>query len=150
MTMLGQLLIIAGHRRAIDRSGAILSGDRFVRQSRTQRAQHFDLFIAHRGRVKAGRRLHRHQSKQLQHVVLDHVAQGAGIVIETHAPLKPDRFGDGNLDMFDNMRIPDRLEQDIGKAQGKQVLHRLLTQIMVDPEYPLFGEGGGDRVVDLR
>ena len=46
-------------------------------------------------------------------------------------------------------RVPQRLEQRVGEAQREQVLDRLLAEIMVDPEGPLLGKGGGDRVVDL-
>ena len=44
---------------------------------RPKRAQHLYLLVAHRGRVEVGRRLHRDQREQLEHVVLDHVAQRA-------------------------------------------------------------------------
>ena len=51
--------------------------------------------------------------------------------------------------MVDVIRIPHRLEQDIREAQRQQVLHRLLAEVMVDPENPVFAEGFGDRIVDF-
>jgi hypothetical protein len=82
-------------------------------------------------------------------VVLDHVTQCPGIVIESDTPLQPDRLCDRDLDMLDIGRIPDRFEQDIGKAQGEQVLDGFLAEVMIDPVGPVLVEGRGDRIVDL-
>jgi hypothetical protein len=148
-----ELLGVAGHRFAVDRPTAILPGDKMgrdrVRLRPPKRAQHLDLLVAHRGRIEVGRRLHRHQRQQLQHVVLDHVAQRPGAVVIIAAALEADRLGDADLDMIDMGAVPQRLEQRIGEAQSQQVLDRFLAEIMVDPERALFGKGGGDRVVDL-
>ena len=114
-----------------------------------ERAQHLDLLVAHRGRIEVGRRLHRHQREQLQHVVLNHVAQRAGAVIIIGAAFEPDRFTDGDLDMVDVRAVPQRLEHQIGEAQGEEVLDRLLAEIMVDAENPVLRKARGDRIVDL-
>jgi hypothetical protein len=45
--------------------------------------------------------------------------------------------------------VPQRLEQDVGEAQRQQVLDGLLAEVMVDPEDPVLGKGGGNRVVDV-
>ena len=45
--------------------------------------------------------------------------------------------------------VPQRLEQRVGEAQRQQVLHRLLAEIMVDPEDSVLGENLADRIVDL-
>ena len=67
-------------------------------------------------------------------MVLDHVAQGACGFVEVGAALDPDRLGDGDLDMVDMGRVPQRLEQGIGVAQRQQVLDRFLAEIMDDSE----------------
>ena len=41
-----------------------------------------------------------------------------------------------------------RLEQRIAEAQRRDVLHRLLAEIVIDPESALFRKGLGDDVVD--
>ena len=130
-----------------------MAGDAVVGDSRgsdrVERAQHLDLLVAHRGRVEVGRRLHRDQGEQLQHVVLDHVAKRAGALVIIDPPLQPDRLADGDLDMIDMRAVPQRLEHQIGKPQRQQILHRFLAEIMIDPENPVLGESRGDRVIDL-
>ena len=150
---MAQFVDIARHRLAVRRAGGILAGDDaiadVVRPDPPQRAQHLDLLVANRGRVEVGRRLHRDQRDQLQHVVLDHVAQRARPVVIIAAPFQPHGLGDGDLDMVDMRRIPQRFEQRIGKAQRQQILDGFLAQIMVDPIGPRFGKGDRHRVVDL-
>ena len=82
------------------------------------------------------RRLHRHQREQLQHVVLDHVAQRAGTVVVAAAVLDAEGLGHGDLHVVDVLRVPQRLEQRVGEAQRQQVLHRLLAEVVVDAEGP--------------
>ena len=43
---------------------------------------------------------------------------------------------------------PQRLKQGVAKAQCKQVLHRRLAQVMVNPEYLLFFEVAAHGLVD--
>ena len=81
-------------------------------------------------------------------MVLNHIPQCTCTIIETDAALESHRFGDSDLDMLDMLGVPQRFEQDIGKAQRQQILHRLFAEIMVDTENALFGEGGGDGIVD--
>ena len=50
-------------------------------------AQHLRLLVADRFRVGAGRRLHRQQAQHLQQVILNHVADHAGLFVELAAAL---------------------------------------------------------------
>ena len=113
-----------------------------------QGPQHLDLLVAHDGGVEVGRRLHGGQGQKLQHVVLHHVAQRAGLVVEPEPPFHAHGLGDGDLHMVDAAGVPQRLEEGVGEPQGDQVLDRLLAQVVVDPERPAFRKHGGDRVVD--
>src|SRR6516164_8500264 len=65
-------------------------------------------------------------------MVGDHVAECAGALVKLAAPLDSDDLGGRDLHMIDVPAIPDRLEQSVGKAQRHHVLHRFLTQEMVD------------------
>src|SRR5215470_20445616 len=65
-------------------------------------------------------------------MVLHHVAQRAGMIVVSAPSLYADAFGNRDLHMIDMARIPQRLEQRIGEAQDHQVLHGLLTEIVVD------------------
>ena len=59
----------------------------------------------------AGRRLHRQQRDDLEHVVLDHVADRAGLVVERAAALDAEALGHRDLDAGDVVAVPDRLEE---------------------------------------
>ena len=144
-----QLFGIGRHSLPADCARAILPGHHLVGRDEAQCTQHFDLFIAHRRRIETRGRLHCHQRQQLQDVVLHHVAHRARAVVVADPRFKADRLGDSDLHMVEMRGIPKRLEQDIGKAQRQQVLHRFLAQIVVDAEGPLLREGAGNGVVDL-
>ena len=68
-------------------------------------------------------------------MVLDQVAQRAGVVVVPGAAADPDVLGGGDLDVVDVVAVPDRLEQRVGEPQRHQVLDGLLAQVVVDPEH---------------
>ena len=82
-------------------------------------------------------------------MVLDDVAERAGVVVVGAAALDAERLGDGDLHMVDVVGVPQRLEQRVGEAERHQVLDRLLPEIVVDPVDLAFVEDLADRVVDL-
>ncbi len=66
-------------------------------------------------------------------MVLNHVAERAGMVVErAAAALHAHRFGGGDLHVVDELPVHDRLEDRVAEAEGQQVLHGLLAQIVVD------------------
>src|ERR1700688_1464652 len=71
-------------------------------------------------------------------MVRHHVAQRARRIVKAAALFHADRFGDRDLYMIDVIAIPDGLQQTIAKAQNHDVLHGLLTEIMVDAEDLIF------------
>src|SRR5690606_15066065 len=75
-------------------------------------------------------------------------AQRAAFVVIA-ARTRTDGLGHRDLHVVDMSRVPDGLEQDIGKAQGKQVLDRLFAEVVVDAIDLIFGEDLADFVVDL-
>ena len=70
--------------------------------------------------------------QQLHQVVLQHVAQRAGIVVVVGAVLDADRLGHGDLHVVDEVAVPQRLDQGVGEAEHQQVLHRLLAEVVID------------------
>ena len=110
------------------------------RGERPQAAHHLGLLVAHLVRLEQVRRLHRDQRDQLQHVVLHHVAQRAGLVVVTRAALEADGLSDRNLYVVDRRCVPQRLEQRVREPQREQVLHRLFAEIVVDAEDAIFVE----------
>ncbi len=124
-------------RRALERQ--ILPPHDVFRRNRLQRTDNLQLFIPNGIRVKVIGRLHRDQAKKLHQVVLHHVAHGTRLVIVGPAPFNPDRFRHGDLDMIDELAVPERFKQDIGEAHCHQVLDGFLAQIVVDAiDLPLF------------
>ena len=82
-------------------------------------------------------------------MVLDDVAQRAGMVVIGAAPFDAEGLGDGDLHMVDMVGVPQRLEQGVGEAERHEVLDRLLPEIVVDPVDLAFVEDLADGVVDL-
>ena len=82
-------------------------------------------------------------------MVLHHVTQGAGLGIVAGAVSGADVLRHGDLYVVDHGLGPNALEQDVTKAQGHQVLHRLFAQIVVDPVDLRFIEGLSHGGVDF-
>ena len=93
-------------------------------------------------------RLHGNGAQQLQCVVLHHVAQCAGFFIKRTAFFNAEFFRNGDLNVGNVFAAPKRFKQRIAKAQGKQVLHRRLAQVMVDPKNLVFTKNLADTLVD--
>ena len=104
-----------------------------MRLHRFQRADDLELFVPHRIRFELRRRLHGDETQQLHEVVLHHVPHGARLVVIAAAPADSHGLGHGDLDVIDILRVPQRFEQHVAEADGHQVLHRLLAEVMVDP-----------------
>ena len=69
-------------------------------------------------------------------MVLDHVADRAGLFVEGAAPLDAEALGHRDLHALDAVAVPDRLEELVGEAEEQDVEDRLLAEVMVDPEDP--------------
>ena len=80
-------------------------------------------------------------------MVLDDVAQRAGLVVELAAALDADGLGHRDLDRVDVAAVPDRLEQPVAEAEDRQVLDGLLAEVMVDPIDLVLVEDLGDLAV---
>jgi hypothetical protein len=73
-------------------------------------------------------RLHGHEREQLQEVVLEHVAQDAGLVVVAAAGADVDVLGHGDLDVGNVAPVPDGLEQRVGEPQEHDVLGGFLPR----------------------
>ena len=104
------------------------------------RLQHLHLLVAHRVGREVDRRLHRRDRDELEEVVLEDVADRAGLLVVAGAPLDADRLGDRDLDVVDELPVPDRLEDAVREPQRQHVLNRLLAEVVVDPEHLFLGE----------
>ncbi len=63
-----------------------------------------------------------------------HVAERPGRLVETDPLAQGECFRHVDLHVVDEVAVPDRLEQAVGKAERQDVLRRLLAEEMVDPE----------------
>jgi hypothetical protein len=71
----------------------------------------------HRREAPVRRRLHGQRRDDLEQVVLDHVAQRAGALGESTALADAEAFGERDLHAGEVIAVPDRLQEEIGKAE---------------------------------
>src|SRR5260370_23573833 len=100
----------------------------------------FDFLIADRIGIKGNWWFHRNQRKQLQHMILHHIADSPRLFIIAGTALYTDIFRHGDLHTVDIATVPNWLEDTISQAEDEDILHCLLTQIMVDTIDLLFLE----------
>ena len=81
-------------------------------------------------------------------MTLHQVAQHPGLLVELAARSHPDRLRRADLDVFDVVPVPKRLENAVREAEHQDVLDRLLAEIVVDAEHLGFAEGGQDLEVE--
>ena len=82
-------------------------------------------------------------------MVLHHVAQRAGLLVERPAAFHAQRFRRRDLHVIDVVAIPDRLEDAVGEAEDQNVLHRLLAQVVIDAEDLVLVEDRVDLVIQF-
>ncbi len=85
-----------------------------------------------RSEIAIGRRFHGEQGDDLKKVVLDHVAQAAGGLVERAAPLDAEVLGQRDLNAGHVVAVPDRLQEGVGKAEVEEVHDLLLAEEVVD------------------
>ncbi len=54
------------------------------------------------------------------------------MVVVAAPALDADGLGDGELDVIDVLLVPERLEHLVGEAEGQDVLHGFLAEVMID------------------
>ena len=67
-------------------------------------------------------------------MVLEDVADRARVLVVAGAPFDPDRLRDRDLDVVDELAVPDRLEDAVREPQREHVLDGLLAEVVVDAE----------------
>ena len=126
------LLAVARDAPAADEAGAILGADGeaidVVGRDGPDRAHDLALLVAHGIGVEGHRRLHGDQTQELQDVVLDHVAQRAGLLVVRAARLDADALADRDLHVVDVVPVPQGLEDAVGPAEDEDVLDGLLAR----------------------
>ena len=127
----------------------VLAADHVRRVDGGDRAEHLAGLLDDRARLQRRRRLHRDEPEHVEQVRHDHVAVGAGVLVEPGAVVDGERLRHVDLDVVDVVAVPDRLEHAVGEPQRDQVLDRLAAEEVVDPEHALLGEHAVDQRVQL-
>jgi hypothetical protein len=81
-------------------------------------------------------------------VVLDHVAQGPGVIVIAGAALQGDRLVPDDLHPLDVLGVPDGLEDPVGEPQPEDVLDGLQAQEVVGPEGRRLPEAAAQELVE--
>ena len=131
------------HARLIEVAAVLTSNPRprhLAQVERPDRLEHLHLLIPDGAGVKSHRRLHRGHHQELEQVVLKHVAEHARVVVVAATTAHRHLLGHGDLHMVDVAAVPDRFENRVGEPQREDVLHRLLTEIVIDAKHLTFVE----------
>ena len=78
-----------------------------------------------------------------------HVLVGAGALVEVGALVEAECLGNVDLDVVDEVAVPDRLEQAVGEPERQDVLRGLLAEEVVDAEDLVFPERLVNEVVEF-
>ncbi len=73
-------------------------------------------------------------------MILEHIAQHTGTLIIAATP-HDDRLSNADLYVVDVLPVPEWLEDRVGKAKREDVLHRFLSQIVVNAQDLILAEG---------
>src|SRR5215469_17831289 len=82
-------------------------------------------------------------------MILDHMPEGARLVVEGPASLDAEILGHGHLHALYLGAVPERLEDGVGKTKEQHVVHRALAQVVIDAEDPRLVEGAKKNLVEL-
>ena len=82
-------------------------------------------------------------------MILDHVADRAGLIVESAAALDAEVFRHGDLHALDVVAVPERLQERVGEAEDEHVVHRPLAEVVVDAEDAALGKGCVQDPVEL-
>jgi hypothetical protein len=80
-------------------------------------------------------------------VILDDVANRAGLVVELAPPGDAELLGHRDLYRINVMPVPDRFEKGVGEPEIQQVVDGFFSEIVVDPENRRLRQHAADRVV---
>src|SRR5581483_5760809 len=119
------------------------------RIERAHRAEHLVLLVADRLGLELRWRLHRREGEDLEEVRDDHVAERASLLVEPTARADRQRLRHVDLDVIDEVAVPDRLEEAVGEPESEDVEGRLLAEEVVDAKDLLLGEDLVDGGVQL-
>src|SRR5262244_1283409 len=124
-----------------------LATDKILCFQRRNSFEYFNFFVPERLTIGSNRRLHRQVNQDLKQMVLNHVADGAGLIIERPPALYPEILRHGDLYALDLITVPERLEERILEAEEHHVMDWSFSQIMIDAKDVLLVESAEQNLV---
>lgn len=73
-------------------------------------------------------------------MVLDDIPNDAILVKVPHAPIRPEILAENDLHVADKVAAPQRLKDEVGKAQHCQIFDELFAQVVVDAVDLILGQ----------
>src|SRR5258707_6318575 len=67
-------------------------------------------------------------------MVLDHVADGARLIVKNASSLDPEILRHGDLYAFHIVTVPKGLQDRVGETEEDHVVDRSFSEIMINPE----------------
>ena len=80
-------------------------------------------------------------------MVLHHIAHRTRLIIIPPAPTDTNGFGNGDLNVINELRIPQRFKQHVAKPHSHQVLNCFFAQIVINAINLIFAEMFGQGCV---
>src|SRR6478672_628950 len=126
-----------------------LTANKILCLQRPNSLQNLNFFVAYRFTIGSDRWFHRQVRQDLEQVVLNHVANRAGLVVECPPALNSEVFGHGYLHALDLIAVPERLQNCILEPQKNHVTHRSFPQVMIDAKDVLLVESTEQNPIEL-
>src|SRR5580692_9146520 len=82
-------------------------------------------------------------------MVLNHVADGPGLIVEASASLYSEVLGHRDLDTVDVVAVPEGFHKSIGETECEYVVHCAFSEVMIDTEYVGFRENTKQNFIQL-
>src|SRR5262245_20673247 len=82
-------------------------------------------------------------------MILNHVANGACLVVESSPALNTEILRHGDLYTLDTVAVPERLDKRVREAKDQQVVHRSFPQIVVDAKNICFVKSAKQNLVQF-
>jgi hypothetical protein len=82
-------------------------------------------------------------------MILNHIADGAGLIVECPAALNSEGFRHGYLYALDLITVPERLQNCILEAQEDHVSDCPFPQVMIDAEDVLLVESAEQNPIEF-
>lgn len=111
-------------------------------------SEDLELFADDGSGIEPGGAIHRHERKNLQEMVLEHIPEGSEAVVIASPASDSHVLAGGYLNVVDVLVIPNRLVDSVREAEGEDVLDRLLPDIVIDPVDVGLLEYFGDLLVE--